>query len=534
MVQEMSDLPTGDAKKENSRSEELNIEKLRTFSRSLENLNSETLYSKWKRARGEGTRSTRRMRSMSLTTAPNFTSDGKDQRRQPARKNSFHVLQENVFRPRCWTIGVSAMEVIKEQNAMQTLDFNNNTVERSTQGSSPQLEKRRRKLGQQFRVTLQIPNKQNSIPTADQSKMEKTNEAEIKPVNVEQKDKSNGKQAAETTSEIFIKSSQRLRRVSEDIRENEGPPIVVQPVSEEFEGKSAKTADMATGKSVGNLIIEAVRVEIPPQPMSMPASPNFQMRKPEVTFMDTVESPMEPSWGLNSTVVKDASEMRTNNDRSKTLQNTFSLGCTYAVVSQPSPRTKDNYVNQPAVKMSNGITKEQRKELEEQFKKLKKVSLELDRAEIEEGSFNKLYTLPEVGTKESLDSQPLRRFSELNNSITRRRKSSRPTAKALLENIANASHKTEKERIQQIEKAFEWIRKELAELRAQDKDIMRTFTKIQAGIRKIKLQRAFSNDMDEPYEFDVVDHSVDLSASFSYVPLVKDFHNTFPRRASLI
>ena len=118
----MSDLPAGDARKENShretRSEELNIAKLRTFSRSLENLNSETLYSKWKRARGEGNRSTRRMRSISLTTEPNFTYEGKNQRRQPARKNSFHVLQENVFIPRGWTIGVSAMEVIKEQNAM--------------------------------------------------------------------------------------------------------------------------------------------------------------------------------------------------------------------------------------------------------------------------------------------------------------------------------------------------------------------------------------------------------------------------------
>ena len=417
------------------------------------------------------------------------------------------------------------------------MDLNNNTLEQNTQGSSALLEKRRRrKLAQQFRVTLQLPNKQHTLPPTEQSKMAQTSGAEIKPVNVEERDKSNGRQRAETTSEIFIKPSKRLRRVSEDIREIEGPPIVVQPVSEEFEGKPTKTADLANTKSKDNLFIEAVGVEIPPQPMSIPSSPNFLMRKSEVTNIDTVESPMEPPWGLNSTVVKDASEMRANNERSKTLQNTFSLGCTYAVVSQPSPWTTDNCTTpQPAKKMSNGITKEQRQELEEQFKKLKKVSLELERAEIEEGNFNKLHTLPEVGTEESLDSQPLRRFTELNNSIIARRKSSRPTAKDLLENIANASHKTEKERIQQIEKAFEWIRKELAELRAQDKDIMRTFTKIQAGIRKIKLERAFSNDMDEPYEFDVVDHSLDLSASFSYVPLVKaDFHNTFPRRASLI
>ena len=523
----MSDSPTEATRDENSHRESWNRErdigKLRTFSRSLENLNSETLYSKWKRARGEGSRSARRARSVSLITAPNFAHDEKDQGRQPTRKNSFHVLQENVFRPRGWTTGASPMKVIAEHKAMHSLDLNNNTADLNTQGSTGQREQRRRKLGQQFKVTLHLPQKKHSQPPDDKNKIEQINGAEIKPVNVEQRDKGNGKEVVDTTSEIFIKPSQKLRRLFEDARADESTTTVAQSVSQEEESK----------KPNSNLFIESVRIEIPPQSMSMPASPNFLMRKPEPAW-DTAECLVEPSGGLNSAVVKNSSEVRANNERSKTLPNTFSLGCTYAVVSQPSPRAKDNSVK-PAVKMSNGITKEQREELEEEFKKLKKVSLELDRAEIEEGKFNKLYTLPEVvGTKESLESQPLRRFSELNNNITARRNSTRRTAKDLLENITNAAHKTEKERIQQIEKAFEWIRKELADLRAQDKDIMRTFTKIQAGIRKIKLQRTLNSDLDEPYEFDIVDHSVDLSASFSYVPIVKDFHDTFPRRASLI
>lgn len=522
MVRGMTKSPREDMGKEGSRGGiERDFEKLRTFSRSLENLNSETLYSKWKRARGEGSKASRRARSLPLITAPSFTREEK-----PARKNSFHVLQENVFRPRCWTIGASPMEVIKEHNALHSLDLNNNTKTLNMQGSTSHYEqRRRRKLGQQFRVTLQLPHKQQSPPPADKSTTEQMKGAEMKPAN----DEDTGNQVSGATSDIFIKPSQKLRRVAEEAREHESPPIMAKFVSEETE--STIMVDSIT-KKPSNLFSESVRIEIPPQPISMPASPNFLMRKREVAW-DAVESPMEPSGGLNSAVVKDTSELRANNERSKTLQNTFSLGCTYAVVSQPSPLAKENF-SKPAVKMSNGITQEQREELEEQFKRLKKVSLELDRAEIEDVRFNNLCILPEAGTKEGLDSQPLRRFSELNRSITSRRNSSRPTAKALLENITNTAHKTEQERIQQIEKAFEWIRKELAELRAQDKDIMRTFTKIQAGIRKIKLQRALSNDMDEPYEFDVVDHSLDLSASFSYVPIVKDFHHTFPRRASLI
>ena len=528
MVHEMServDSPTGEATKENSRSEihneELNIEKLRTFSRSLENITSETLYSKWKRARGEGNRSTRRSRSISLITPPNFTCEEKEQHIKPARKNSFHVLQENVFRPRCWTIGASPMEVIREHNAMQALDINNN----STSSSDDAVNRRSRKSGKQFRVTLQIPQKHSpSLPAFMKEKG-----TEMKPVSQEQRGQADRKQVIETTSEIFIKPSQKLRRVSEAAQEDEDPPIVARLVSED--GEPATRVDSVPKKAVSNLFIETARIELPQQSASMPASPNFLVRQDSEKAWDAVDGNNELSRGLNNAVVKHASEMATNNEKSKPLQNTFSLGCTYAVVSQPS-RAKENSV-QPIEKMnSTVITKEQRAELEEEFRKLKKVSLELDRAEFEDG-LNKPYNNSEVGTKDILESQPLRRFSELKHP-TVRISSSRPTARAILENITNVAHKTEKQRIHNIEKAFEWIRKELAELRAQDKDIMRTFAKIQAGVRKIKLQRALSGALDEPYEYDIVDHSMDLSASFSYVPLVREFHSTFPRRASLI
>ncbi|KAJ7393869.1 hypothetical protein OS493_003536 [Desmophyllum pertusum] len=526
-MSERVDSPTGKTAKENChrgiRNEEVNLEKLRTFSRSLENITAETLYSKWKRARGESpSKSARRARSVSLTTPPCFTREElKDQPSKPARKNSFHVLQENVFRPRSWTIAASPMEVIREHNAMHSLDINNNTMALNRQDTTSQWAQRRRKLGKQFTVTLEIPHKQHSPPPQAYEREKEQSQ--------EQRHQGDGKQVAKTTSETFIKPSQKLRRVSEAAREDEDPPIVARLVSEEDE--ASMMADPVAKKPLSNLFVEMVKIEIPRQSVSMPASPNFLMRHHEHAW-DTVDSANEPTGGPSSPLVKNPSEMTANNERSKPSQNTFSLGCTYAVVSQPSP-PKDNSVK-PIAKMNSAvISQEQRAELEAQFKKLKKVSLELDRAEFEEGRSTKPYNFSEARTKDTLESQPLRRFSELINTASRT-SSGRPTARAILQNITNVAHKTEKQRIQDIEKAFEWIRKELAELRAQDKDIMRTFTKIQAGIRKIKLQRALSGALDEPYEYDIVDHSIDLSASFSYVPLVKEFHNTFPRRASLI
>lgn len=242
--------------------------------------------------------------------------------------------------------------------------------------------------------------------------------------------------------------------------------------------------------------------------------------------MNTPECPVELKRRFKSSVVKDE-----NNERSRILKNnSLSLGCTYAVISQPSSMTpRDNSTKNPLqMEMSNEmISQEQLAELEEEFVKLKKISLEMDKNDIEEDRINELFDLSEV----SLTS-PLRRYSELDKSVGgSTRNSSQPTAKALLESIANAADKTEKERIQRIESAFNWIREELDELRAQDKEIMRSFTQIQTGIRNIKHQRS----LDEAYEYENVDLSpVDLSASFSYFPIVTDFPSTLTRRASLI
>ncbi|XP_022779916.1 uncharacterized protein LOC111321332 [Stylophora pistillata] len=506
------------------RKEELDIEKLRTFSRSLDDITSETLYSKWKRARGEGTKSpSRRGRSISLITPPNILRQENQKQSKPARKNSFHVLQENVFRPRGWTIAASPMEVINEHFASQTLDVNNNNDTPALDGQdAKRLWGERRRNRKQFKVTLQIPQKQHRPPTYTG--------AEITTVTQGKKYHVDRKRVIETASEVFIKPSQVPRFVPESSREDENPPIVAHLVGE-VDDASITMEDSFAEKPFDNLSAETVKIELPQQSVSMPASPNFPLRK---VLEHAWEEVTKDSFGglSKDIIVQDASEMTASSERSKASKNTFSLGCTYAVVSQPT-RANKNTVKPTAQMNSTIITKEQRAELEEEFQKLKKVSLELDRAESEEKRCNSPNGSSGVNSKDILEPQPFRRFSELNNP-TVWNSSSQSTARAILQNITDVAHKTEKERIQDIEWAFEWIRKELAELRAQDKDIMRTFTKIQAGIRKIKLQRALSGALDEPYECDIVHHSVNLSASFSYVPLVKELHNTFPRRASAI
>lgn len=455
---------------------ELDLPTLRNFSKSLENLNSETLYSKWKRTRGD----TRSLSGISETSSPPARCM-KGQMKQQTRENLFHALQEKVFVPRNRTIGASAIEVIQEQNVAD---------------KASKVQEEEGKFDQPFRVILHRPNLQQQTKDGRET---------IKPASIEQTDKRIIDEVI--TASSVIASEQKLRCVSEDFRDNDSPPIVAKFVSEETE--STKTGDSTNKKS-----------------NSMQASPNLLLRNIETPRMNTPECPVELKRRFKSSVVKDE-----NNERSRILKNnSLSLGCTYAVISQPSSMTpRDNSTKNPLqMETSNEmISQEQLAELEEEFVKLKKISLEMDKNDIEEDRINELFDLSEV----SLTS-PLRCYSELDKSVGgSTRNSSQPTAKALLESIANAADKTEKERIQRIESAFNWIREELDELRAQDKEIMRSFTQIQTGIRNIKHQRS----LDEAYEYENVDLSpVDLSASFSYFPIVTDFPSTLTRRASLI
>lgn len=493
MVQEM---PTNEIRSEpyscEIHDEKLNSATLLNFSRSLENLDSETMYSKWKRSRPE--RRTRFVSVISDISSSNVRSR-KDQIRQ-ARKNRFHALQENVFVPRSWTIGASAMEVIKEQNAVHCLDAVDHILVSN-------VNEEKAKLNQRYRVTLQYPNIQLQ-PKNGEAKMKPSLASNTKIATVEQKDKRIGEN-------VMTASLQSPRNISEDFRGSESPPIVAKFLSEE--SNSTEIEDSNRTKPEANRsrleVTQSMEIEIQLQSKRGLATPTLPLRSYDTARPDTPERPAKPK----SRVVKDA-----NSKTSRILNSTnLSLGCTYAVVSQPLSRAKETTLkNSSALKMHNGlITEEERDELVEEFKKLKKVSLELDKDDIEDKRLKALFELSGVSL-----TAPLRRFSDLDDSIDGLKgNSSRTTAKTLLESIAKASEKTEKERIQQIEEAFEWIRQELTELRAQDKDIMRTFARIQAEIRNIKHQRSLINDMDETYEYQHMEHSpVDLDASFTFPP----------------
>ena len=403
-------------------------------------------------------------------------------------------------------------------------DDNNNTVKLKTQNSTSCRAgvQRGRKLAKQYSVTLK--NQPGSSLTEEKT-------SSLGTILLEHDFKGSGGQ---TSQEVIKTISETLTRSSARTLQN--LPIAARFLTEEgWPEFSAKGADLCVGKEPATkLPLKSLIIEFPPQPANMPPSPNV-LKCEGGNNCDKKASLARPvvqnKLSRGRTSEADTFKLETNNKRSVRLQrNNFSLGRTYAVICQLSS-AKDNSVSQT---MSAGvITKEQRFALEEEFKNLQRVSLELEKDQMRERGRKKSYSFHERKTEVTV-SQPSRRFSEVNNNSARSYRSKHLTAQVILNDINNAGPKTEKERFQAIDRAFEWIRKEVNGLRAQDKDIMRTFTKIQAGIRNMKLQHRVGGNIDGDFELEGTGRLTDLSASFSHAPSVREFNNKFPRRASLI
>ncbi|EDO31007.1 predicted protein [Nematostella vectensis] len=221
------------------------------------------------------------------------------------------------------------------------------------------------------------------------------------------------------------------------------------------------------------------------------------------------------------------------------------LGCTYALVSQPieavSQRDFNNNadgrkfvrkISAPAVTSTSRMEKE----TDEQQEAWDQVPKEVSRGENMTLNMRKGGSYA-VGRSQSFAGESghkpatMPRLSRRATTTLSNRKAndlwSKQVAKELLDKINKADEKSEKERLDVVERAFEWIRKELADLRAQDKDIMRMFTKIQAGIRHIKFDQSLLLETAE----DDFNSSPDLSQNISYS--VSETSTT-PRRASLL
>lgn len=104
----------------------------------------------------------------------------------------------------------------------------------------------------------------------------------------------------------------------------------------------------------------------------------------------------------------------------------------------------------------------------------------------------------------------------------------RRAVQELLKSFANSSGKTEREKAELMERAFTWVRDQLTELREQDKDIMRMFTRIQAGIRQLKAERTVSEGSDVSVEEEAVP-----DRQFLAVPFAKTSSEP-PRRMSVV
>ena len=485
-----------------SLSEELeaqNLLRLKTFSKSLEDLTSETLYSKWKRGRASlGKHAGKRGRSASLITVPEMIKEEKETEER-SRKNSFYDLQE-VLRPRFWSTGG-----IYEENESEAMADLGNLL--------PGTQSRCCRSYNDERNYANCLGKENHVEV----------ESEVliaKPVSV------NGlcRPCTIRPTNSPLPNRKPPAMLAPELPKRGGSPVIVQALGDR---EMDATRGILREKILNNSRTEVALFVPPKRRMSSPASSGvLAQSKVLPEQMTQAINGVGRECAENSTSGHNEPQLRPDKEGERASLRMYytTPGCTaYAIVSQPLQTAKSANVLENTsgrIASENGLmdTLAPTHEGQQILKRLSRAS-----------SFNE-------GARQRAQSSEgmVRRLSVESRRVTR------PTAQDLLSNIANASRKTEKDRLRDIEDAFDWVRKELADLRAQDKDIMRMFNKIQAGIRQIQMDRSLSESSENSFEEEYGNryNTISTSMSTSYMPLLKEINDTyenFPRRrASLI
>lgn len=494
-------------------SEVQNLLRLKTFSKSLEDLTSETLYSKWKRARAASPTGNkppgRRERSVSLITVPEMIREERGDEER-CRKNSFYNLQQ-VFRPRVWSTG--GIDEENENEATELGDFGNLLTVESTLKQTmltPVWQKR----NPANTVVLKVPPRKVEVNSSETESDGEVDDEEIliaKPVSEDEFT------IAARQSLFTDESSSSPRQPPEKCDDF---PIVARVIRDiEFKDLGGFPRE----KRSNSVKSEAISIAAPKRRASSPAPPTFLSQtqcKNIKKFTERMSNPNEVSGDWDAYQPK-PTKIEMQGERARLRMYYSSFGCTtYAVVSQPLRVDNSIAENTTRLQGDQTTTASGSAGMEGQLNSVGGQEI-LKR-------FSRASSFSEESHRE-VQTEPTRRFSVQTSQITT------PTARELLSGIANAAHKPEKERLRDIERAFDWVRKELADLRAQDKDIMRMFARIQAGIRHIQMDRSISETSESSYEDDY-DSRSPMSTSYTYTPIVKEIstYNTFPRRASLL
>lgn len=514
-----------------------NLLHLKTISQSFDDLTSETLYSKWKKARKNGAKIGRHGKSISLISLPEEDlavdkDDGK------AYTNSLaSELRRQIFRPRGWT-------VCSGENLKEKVDLFSDTV--STCSTEPD--------------GLTITSCSSSADNLDDddvfafssSKPDKVDSIEVKKSKIIS-------EIISGTSGDFVR---RIRSLSDSDQRIPDRPIRARIRSDpdstsrveignrrrSSSCREAREIEFLRTAEMAQRYLDAQQEDVWKKRSSSSSgngSPNERHRRnPRSTVIHT-----RSEGNYNLVNIQEAASLGFTDDRSQADSEERYVLSTYALIHQPqqpqsscpkSPRNNTflsgqgirsssqnpGYLLRTMSEPSQGSTKKELSSSEEKEKDEKKVGF---------GDVDVIGSLPKRGntrhqvrraqTLPRMPKRPMTSFNMKNWKDNEQR--TRKAANDFLENINKSSEKTQQERVDVVEKAFEWIRKEVADLRAQDKDIMRMFTKIQAGIRHIKFDQSSLMESDEDF-ISTPDLSRERASSLS-----KD-DSSVTRRASLL
>lgn len=515
-----------------------NLIRLKRISQSFEDLTSETLYSKWKRARKNSSKTDRRGRSISLSSLAEEEFDINGNAQREGANNTAATLQRDLFRPRGWT--VCNGQLSRDNNPKGVVNTSN-IYKDSLSDDAPSLSGIGADISPMF-TTGTSENLDDDIFSLSAAKPETSDAIETKKHKIISEIISGNSFKVRSFSDcnrrIIDRPSLRCRLTSDpesSDRSNTKTRARSLSCREPREIEFLRTAEMAHNFLDG--------ASVPPEGIWQKRNSTGDLvaegRHKRMSPSSVIHA--RPEVNNNPCNIQEAS-LGFPYDRSQPdPRKRYLLGCTYALIRQPEPQIsnstheglpkkinyQDRILNRTMSEPSKGLLakKESRsteeKERDDRTVQFKQVEIVSDfkgspMTEHSHHGVKRAQTLPRM-PKRPLASLTSRNWKE---SELKTRKA----AEDLIHNINNSDEKSAQERVDIVETAFEWIRKEVADLRAQDKDIMRMFTKIQAGIRHIKFDQSSLMESEEEFI-----STPDLSSTQS-----SSGGNAVHRRASLL
>ncbi|XP_031565744.1 uncharacterized protein LOC116300914 [Actinia tenebrosa] len=516
--------------------ENVNLLHLKTISQSFDDLTSETLYSKWKKARKNGAKIGRHSRSISLISLPEEDlAIGKDDGKEFTNRLALD-LRRQIFRQRGWT--VSSGENLKEK-----VDSFPDTA--SMCSTEPD--------GLTITTFSSSDNLDDDVFASSSTKPDKADSIQVKKLKIIS-------EIISGTSGDFVR---RIRSLSDSDQRISDRPIRARIRSDpdsntrvevgnrrrSLSCREAREIEFLRTAEMAQRYLDAQQEDVwKKRSLSSSGNGTPSERHKRIPRGPVIHTRSEGNYNLVN--IQETASFGFTDDRSQADSEERYVLSTYGLIHQPrkpqssylrsltnntfsvSQEIKKSSQNpgfllrtmsEPNQRSTKELSSSEEKEKDEKKVLFKEVDVI---GSLPKGTYTRPHGVRRAQTLPRMPKRPLNSFSMKNWKENELR--TRKTANDLLDHINNSSDKTQQERVDVVEKAFEWIRKEVADLRAQDKDIMRMFTKIQAGIRHIKFDQSNLMESDEDF-ISTPDLSRERASSFQS----KD-DLSVTRRASLL